>query len=193
MAQAAIGCVAGIVLANPTGLAGQGGFSTVSVTTMGAAPGSRNIALAKIGGLIPPLTPPSGTFLPGLAPPVVTKPYPYPAAFNPGLPPNNNATSRPGPWTTGKIVIQNTAASPAETFTLSGKDSRTAMGGGSIQMVSGALSSRAATGANANRGWVRLELAPIAGVPSMSVLGLATTAGLMLLTAGYVIRRRIFA
>jgi hypothetical protein len=180
-------CVAGIVLANPTGLAGAGGVSTTSVFTVGATIPGANVAIARIG------TSPRGTLLPGLVPPVVTKPYPLPAAVNPGIPPNNNATSRPGPWTTGQIVIQNSAASPAETFTLSGKDARTAGGGGSIQMVSGALSSRLATGANANRGWVRLELTPVAGVPSMSVLGLATTAGLMLLTAGCVLRRRIFA
>jgi hypothetical protein len=193
MAQASRGCVAGIVLANPTGLAGVGGFSTVSVTTMGATVGGPNVAIAKIGGTTPPGTPPLGSFLPGLAPPVITKPYPLPAALNTLIPANNNATSRPGPWTTGKIVIQNASATPAETFTLSGKDARTAGGGGSIQMVSGSVSSRAATGPNANRGWIRLELSPVAGVPSMSVLGLATTAGLMLLTAGYVMRRRIFA
>jgi len=180
-------CVVGVVLANPTGLAGAGGVSTISVSTVGATIPGANIALARLG------TSPLGTLLPGIHPAVQVKPYPFPAAQNPGLPPNNNATSRPGPWTTGQIVIQNSAATPAETFTLSGKDARTAGGGGSIQMVSGALSSRLATGPNANRGWVRLELSPVAGVPSMSPVGLATTAVLMLLTAGYVMRRRIFA
>jgi hypothetical protein len=67
------------------------------------------------------------------------------------------------------------------------------MGGGTIQLVSGALSARFTTGPNANRGWVSLTLSPVPGVPSMSVLGLATTAALMLLTAGYAMRRRIFA
>ena len=60
-------------------------------------------------------------------------------------------------------------------------------------MVSGALSTRAATGPNANRGWVRLKLRSQAPLPSMSPVGLATTAGLMLLVAGYAMRRRIFA
>ncbi len=180
-------CVAGVVLANPTGLAGPGGVSTLSLTTMGAAVGGPNVALAKLG------TSPLGTLLPGLAPPVVTKPYPFPAATNPLIPPNNNATSRPGPWTTGNIVITNAAATPAETFTLSGKDSRTANGAGTIQFVSGALSSRAATGGNANRGWLRLVLTSPQPVPAMSPLGLAAMAGLLLLTAGYVMRRRLFA
>jgi hypothetical protein len=109
------------------------------------------------------------------------------------LPPHNAAQSQPGPWTTGQIIITNAAATPAETFTLSGKDSRTGAGNGTIQMVSGALSTRFATGPNANRGWIQLELLSVDGVPSMSPVGLAATAGLLLLTGGYMLRRRIFA
>ena len=182
-------CVAGVVLAKPTGLGGPGGFSTISVSTVGASIPSPapNVALARLGNT------PKGTLLPGLAPPVITKPYPLPAARNNGLPPHNAAQSQPGPWTTGQVIITNAAATPAETFTLSGRDDRTAGGGGVIQMVSGALSTRAATGPNANRGWVRLKLRSTAPLPSMSPLGLATTAGLMLLVAGYAMRRRIFA
>jgi hypothetical protein len=151
----------------------------------GAVASAPNIVAIKMG------TSPSGTLLPGLAPPVITKPYAFRAATFGGI--TNMFTSQPGPWTTGKIIITNMAAVPSETFTISGKDSRTGAGGGSIQMVSGALSARATTGPNANRGWVRLELTPVGGVPSMSVYGLAATAGLMLLTAGYAMRRRIFA
>jgi hypothetical protein len=71
------------------------------------------------------------------------------------------ATSKPGPWTTGKVIIANPAAAGgAETFTLSGKDSRGANGAGEIHMVAGSLSTRNATGVNANRGWLRLNLKP---------------------------------
>jgi len=180
-------CVAGVVLAMPSGLGGPGGVSTISVSTPGALVTGANVAIAKIGNT------PKGTFLPGLAPPVVTKPYPLPAALNTLLPPHNAAQSQPGPWTTGQIIITNAAATPAETFTLSGKDSRTGAGNGTIQMVSGALSTRFATGPNANRGWIQLELTSIGGVPSMSPVGLAATAGLLLLAGGYMLRRRIFA
>jgi len=181
------GCVAGVVLANPAGLAGPGGASTAAVSTTGPLVVGPNLALARLGNT------PKGTLLPGLAPPVVTKPYPLPAVTNPLIPPHNAAQSQPGPWTTGQVIITNVAASPPETFTLTGADNRTAGGGGVIQMVSGALSTRFATGANANRGWVRLKLRPEAPLPSMSPVGLATTTGLMLLVAGYAMRRRIFA
>jgi hypothetical protein len=196
MAQAAIGCVAGVVLAAPTGLAGPGGFSNAPVSTTGPAVIGPNVAMARLGNT------PKGTLLPGTggaAPPTqnpaLVKPYPIPAALNSLVPPNNAAQSQPGPWTTGQLIITNVGASPAETFTLSGKDSRTARGGGTIQMVSGALSDRAATGPNANRGWVRLVLDPPpgVGVPALSPVGLAATAALLLLMSGYAMRRRIFA
>ena len=108
--------------------------------------------------------------------------------------PTNMATSQPGPWTTGKIIISNPAAAGAgEKFTLSGKDSRTVHGAGTIQMVSGAVSQRTASGPNANRGWIQLELTRIDNVPSISLLGLAAMVGLLLLAFGYATRRRIFA
>jgi hypothetical protein len=134
----------------------------------------------------------SGTLLPGIAPPALTKPYAVRVAAAPL--PSNMASSQGGPWTTGQIIIsQPLANNGGEKFTLTGKDLRTAGGGGTIQLVGGAVSDRAFTNENANRGWIRLELAPVAGVPSMSIPGLAATAGLLVLTAGYMLRRRIFA
>ncbi len=181
------GCVVGVLLAKPTGIAGQGGNPATSVTTPGTPVGGANVAIARLGNN------PRGTLLPGLAPPVVTKPYPLPVLTNPLLPVTNMATSRPGPWTTGTLVITNVAATPAETFTLKGKDSRTERGGGVIQMVSGALATRSFTGANANRGWVRLVFPIESQVPSISPLGLTALVGLLLLAFGYATRRRIFA
>jgi hypothetical protein len=179
-------CVAGIMLVKPTGLAGHGGPITVTEMTPGSVAAPPNIAIVKMG--LSPL----GTMLPGLAPPANVKPYPVRAATTPL--PTNMATSQAAPWTTGQIIITNMAAQPtAEIFTISGMDDRTAGGGGTIQMVAGSLSQRQTTGPNGNRAWVRLELEPVYGVPSMSRLGLAATAGLLLLTAGYALRRRIFA
>ena len=62
-------------------------------------------------------------------------------------------------------------------------------------MVSGAVSSRQTSKGNANRGWVKLVLVPkhVAGLPALSPAGLAATAGLLLRTAGYAMRRRLFA
>lgn len=108
--------------------------------------------------------------------------------------PSNMAMSQGGGWTTGRLTVANPAAVPmTETWVISGMDSRTLNGGGTIQLVSGAVSARPASGANANRGWVRLVLSPTFPVPSMSLMGLATTVALMLLAFGYTMRRRLFA
>jgi hypothetical protein len=92
------------------------------------------------------------------------------------------------------LTIKATAAGGAgESWKITGKDGRGATGAGVIQMVSGSLSQRSVTGDNANRAWVRLHIVGIPRVPSMSLVGLAATAGLMLLVGGYAMRRRIFA
>jgi hypothetical protein len=48
---------------------------------------------------------------------------------------------------------------------------------------------------NANRGWIRLDILQLkpANVPALSPLSLAAMAGLMLLAAGYTMRRRFSA
>jgi hypothetical protein len=72
---------------------------------------------------------------------------------------NNKATISSGyPWTTGMISVNQPAAVPPELFILTGMDARDSFGVGSISLVSGALSLRALSGPNANRGWVRLTL-----------------------------------
>jgi hypothetical protein len=119
---------------------------------------------------------------------------PLPALVAMGAIPTNMASSQPGPFTTGQIIISAPMAMGApEKFTIEGRDDRTQSGGGTIQMVGGALSARTASGFNGNRTWVRLNLGRIAPVPSMSMGGLAATVALMLLAFGYTMRRRIFA
>jgi hypothetical protein len=187
------GCVAGAILAIPGPLGAIGGASTLTVMTPGVVITGANIAAVKMG-----LTP-LGTFVPGLVTlhataGTATAMVPAPFLVAMGAVPTNMATSQAGPWTTGQVIIANPAAGGGgETFTLSGNDLRTANGGGTIQMVSGSVSARAASGANANRGWVRLDLSPTFPVPSMSLTGLATMVALMLLAFGYTMRRRLFA
>jgi hypothetical protein len=166
----------GVIAVFPTtagGVLGVGGATPTTVMTAGKAL-APNVAFVPAMGAVP-----LGTIIG------------TPVLVGTGAVPTNMSTSQPGPWTTGKVVISMPPV--GEKFTLSGADLRTPGGGGTIQLVSGALSARAASGPNANRGWVRLELEPVFGVPSMSRLGLAATAGLLLLTAGYALRRRIFA
>jgi hypothetical protein len=170
-------CVAGILLAKPGPLGAVGGATTITVKTPGLLVVGKNVAIMKMGAT------PLGT--------VKAKALAATAVL-----PLNNATSQPGPWTTGKVIISNPAAGGmGEKFTLSGKDSRTAGGNGTIQLVAGAVSARAASGANANRGWTALVLSagPATQVPSMSPVGIAATIALIVLGFGYGMRKRIFA
>jgi len=172
------GCVAGIMLAKPTGIGAIGGPATVTVMTPGVKGFGKNVAIMKMGAV------PLGT--------VIAKAL---AATNTAIP-TNMASSQGGPWTTGQVVISQPLAdmSAGEKFTLSGKDSRTAGGNGTIQLVAGSVSKRN-TGPNGNRGWLRLVLgnAPAASVPSMSTGGIAATVALIVLGFGYAMRRRIFS
>jgi hypothetical protein len=72
---------------------------------------------------------------------------------------SNKATTEGFPFTTGMITISQPAAKgSAEVFTLTGGDTRMANGEGTISLVTGGLSNRTATGANANRAWARYTL-----------------------------------
>lgn len=183
-------CVAAIANALATGLAAPGGGQPLTpaiVTTPGGTPAAipggpaPGVGVVKAGtGALHPAGPKGTISL-----------FAYTPAGNPGF--TNMASSSGFPWTTGMLTIQAALASGApETWMITGKDSRTAMGAGTIQMVSGSLSLRTETGDNANRGWIRLELARLTPVPSMSPLGLAAMVGLLLLAFGYATRRRIF-
>jgi len=89
----------------------------------------------------------------------------------------NMAISVGFPWTTGKLKLQGVGAlNAAEVFTITGKDSRTAMGAGTISLVSGALSSRKLSGSNANKSWARYTLpepgAALGAAAALTVLGI---------------------
>jgi hypothetical protein len=140
-------CVAPKVPAHPMTLGAPGGAMTMSgvvtagttVTTPGAPPTNPGVVAVSI---------PNATGL--IAKSVVVK--------NTGSL-TNKATSVGFPWTTGMIVISNPSALGDETrFTITGMDSRTAMGAGTISLVSGALSDRRLSGPNANRAWMRYSL-----------------------------------
>lgn len=90
--------------------------------------------------------------------------------------PSNMVTASKGfPWTTGLITVSQPAAAPAEIFFLSGTDMRVA-GVGNVSLVSGALSTRALSGPNANRGWLSLNLpeptAALGSAAALAMLGL---------------------
>jgi len=193
-------CVAAIAFVLPTGLAAAGGggvLNPVIVSTPGAIATTGLTPNGGFGAGIPPapgigvVKAATGVFHPA-GPAGSISLFAYTPNANPGF--TNAATSSGFPWTTGMITVKATLATGgSESWMLTGKDARNASGAGVIQMVSGAMSERTTTFDNANRGWVRLELVALPGVPSMSPVGLAATAGLLLLAAGYVMRRRFSA
>lgn len=166
------GCTVGVIGAVPNAARfGPGGTTVNVVTTPGVPLTAANVAVAAMG------TSPSGTILG----------TPFFVAHTPAVP-TNKATSQPAPWTTGQVVISMPAVN--EKFTLSGKDSRTIFGAGTIQLVSGAVSKRNASGNNANRGWVELQLEAVHRSPALSPIAQAALAGLVLLAGGYIARRQ---
>jgi hypothetical protein len=185
-------CVAAIANALPTGVAAPGGGQP-SAPTLVSTPGGTPAAVIA-GGPKPGVgvvKAGSGALHPA-GPLGTISLFAYTPSGNTGF--TNAATSLGFPWTTGMLTIKATLATGgAESWMITGKDQRNASGAGLIQMVSGAMSLRTATFDNANRGWVRLVLIPIPGVPSMSPVGLAATAALLLLAAGYTMRRRLVA
>jgi hypothetical protein len=173
-------CIAGMLQALPTGLAGPGGPLGAVITTPGGTP-----AAVAAGGPIPGIG--VGAFGPNGTVQFFT------FATGPGgtvTGKTNMATSVAGPFTTGMITLSAPSAAGApEIFTITGKDSRTAGGAGTIQLVSGALSHRTVSGPNANRGWVRLVLAAAPDLPALSPSMSVVFAVFMLATFGFAVRR----
>jgi hypothetical protein len=171
-------CVAALAQALPTGLAGPGGPVGTIVTTPGGTPMAVS-AMGPVPGVGIGKFGPNGTVSFFAFTPMRTK-----AGFT------NMASSVGYPWTTGKIQLSAMALGAPEMFTITGKDSRTAGGAGTIQLVSGALSQRTRSGPNANRGWVRLILEPLNNeVPALSPPMLVVAALLLLFAFGYSVRR----
>jgi len=93
--------------------------------------------------------------------------------LGPGVPGLSNmvTASKGFPWTTGTITLsQPGALGGPEVFFLKGTDARVA-GFGNLSLVSGALSLRALSGPNANRGWLSLTVPePGAAMGAMGAL-----------------------
>ncbi len=71
---------------------------------------------------------------------------------------NRTTASFGGPNTQGVLTVKMDTGLGIESYKRTGYDKRTAMGAGNIQLVSGALSLRSATGENANRGQLNLTV-----------------------------------
>lgn len=169
-------CVAGLAEAEATGLAAIGGPVNTLVATEPEPP-LPGVGIGKFGGSIPG---PTGT---------VDFFQFTPAGTMSGF--TNMATSRGYPFTTGMLIISAPKAKGGtEVFTITGSDSRTTMGAGTIQLVAGALSKRVLSGDNANRGWVRLELIAGQVVPAMSGGTIALVSGVLLALGAFAMARR---
>jgi hypothetical protein len=170
-------CVAGLAQALPTGIAAWGGPVGTIVTTPGGTP-----AATAAGGPVP------GVGIGKFGPNGTVSFFAFTPGSNPGF--TNMATSVGYPFTTGMLTISAPGAAGApEVFMFTGKDSRTAGGAGTIQLVSASLSQRTTSGPNANRGWVQLVLLASPDVPALSPAMSVVAAMVMLTTFGYAVRR----
>jgi hypothetical protein len=126
----------------------------------------------------------------GIPPGVITMPGPII-----GMGPTEFNYTTGFPWTTGMVQGTNptatTIAPPSGTMlTLTGMDSRTMLGAGNIVMVAGGLTKRQ----NAGTTFIHLDIVNMTTspmtVPSMS-RGAFAAAAVLVLAAGYVLRRRL--
>lgn len=96
------------------------------------------------------------------------------------------------PFTTGTVIAQQSFGSAGDDFfTVMGSDMRTALGAGNIALLAGGISQRrdfSGVTTTASFGVVRMTLSP--PVPSLSPAGAAAATLLVLLAAGYALRRR---
>ena len=96
------------------------------------------------------------------------------------------------PHTTGTVLVQQTAYSASSFFALMGSDARTPLGAGNLSTVAGGLALRNTLGGDtpyAQFDRVSMTFGP--PVPSLSRAGFAVAGILLLLAAGYALRRRI--
>jgi hypothetical protein len=102
-------------------------------------------------------------------------------------------TGRGFPHTSGTVIVQQASGSYGDTlFTVMGSDARTPLGAGNIALVAGGLTRQTNPGGVTSLGtFHRVSLSLGAPVPSLSPAGLATAGVLILLAAGYALRRRL--
>ena len=155
-------CRVVFALASPRPVGRIGGpFLTAGATTPGAGPpgpgGVRNAKIAANGEILSVTSPGLGA-----------------GAANP-------ATNFGGPYTTGMVTVNQSAAlGTPEVFVLTGSDNRV-NGVGTISLVAGGLSDRALSGPNANRAWLNFTVG--GDTPGLSSWGVGLVA-VMLASAG---------
>ncbi len=98
------------------------------------------------------------------------------------------------PWTTGTVTVFKTGTAlgqpRTETLTAMGSDSRNAAGAGNITLVAGGVSHRIVVNQNfAALDVVTMTISPYA--PTLSPTGISLLGGLIVISAGYVLRRRL--
>ena len=106
---------------------------------------------------------------------------------------NSTNTNTGFPWTTGVMTGIATEDLPVQpsTFTFTGSDNRTDLGLGNITLVSGGLSFRQpANSVFIQASKITMTIAARDNLPSMSPPGLAALATLIVVGAGYAVRRR---
>jgi len=95
--------------------------------------------------------------------------------------------------TTGTIIAQQTQGTGGDDFfTWMGYDKRTALGAGALQTIAGGISFRVnVVGTTPYTSLHRVRMIMGAPIPSMSPAGFAAAGSLLLLAAGYALRRRL--
>jgi hypothetical protein len=94
--------------------------------------------------------------------------------------------------TTGTVFAQQTTGSAGQDFfTVMGSDARTPLGAGNLSLVAGGLSFRnTIAGYESYASFQKVTLTLGAPIPSLSPAGIAAAAALVLLAAGWALRRR---
>jgi hypothetical protein len=94
------------------------------------------------------------------------------------------------PWTTGNVYVKVTiGVTGTTTFSKTGSDARTPEGAGNITLQAGGLFQRIVQGRTmAYSAWVKMRM--VEPTPSMTPVGVAAGALLMVLAVGYALRRR---
>jgi hypothetical protein len=103
---------------------------------------------------------------------------------NPKAGENRTSASFGGPVTQGSLTVAAATQAGIEKYVLKGYDKRTAMGAGKLQLVTGSVSLRSLSGANANQGVLKFN------IPEPGVAAGAAAALLVLVACHRVLNRR---